>query len=202
MRSLILTLALLAAGAATPATAVELPTDPEARKAAIAEAATKWFNAEFAPLIALPSIIDAIYVQNEATNGYDEAKIIELDKAWRKDVSAGASPLVRGVLDHPASRVLLDSVAQAGGVVTEIFIMDAKGLNVAASMATSDYWQGDEAKFQETFPKGAGVIHVSDIEYDHSTGLSQIQISATVVDTLDDSVIGAITIGVVADLIL
>ncbi len=38
--------------------------------------------------------------------------------------------------------------------MTEVFVMDARGLNVAASDVTSDYWQGDEEKFSETFPKG------------------------------------------------
>ena len=70
----------------------------------------------------------------------------------------------------------------------------ARGLNVAASAVTSDYWQGDEAKWQETFLAGPGASHVSEIEEDESTQTFQVQVSLPVVD--GGSPIGAITLGV------
>lgn len=74
--------------------------------------------------------------------------------------------------------------------------MDARGLNVAASVATSDMWQGDEAKFQETFPFGPDAVHFSEIEYDESTQVYQGQISLSLKDPETGDVIGAITVGV------
>lgn len=77
--------------------------------------------------------------------------------------------------------------------------MDARGLNVAASDVTSDYWQGDEAKFSETFPNGAGASHISEVEYDESTQTYQAQISFPIVDPVSNEVVGAATVGVNAD---
>lgn len=60
--------------------------------------------------------------------------------------------------------------------------MDARGLNVAASDVTSDYWQGDEEKFSATHEVGAGALHISDVEMDKSTQRYQGQISLTISD--------------------
>ena len=80
--------------------------------------------------------------------------------------------------------------------------MDALGLNVAASDTTSDYWQGDEAKFTETYGVGPDATHLGDIELDESSQSYQGQISMTIVDPATGSAIGAITVGVNADALL
>jgi hypothetical protein len=62
---------------------------------------------------------------------------------------------------------------------------------------TSDYWQGDEAKFQKSFNGGAGQVHVGDVKFDESAQVYQVQISVPVTDGV--KAIGAITIGVDLD---
>lgn len=74
--------------------------------------------------------------------------------------------------------------------------MDNKGLNVAQSEITSDYWQGDEEKWQDTYLKGPSAYLIGEIEEDESTQMFQSQISHSVVDPSSGKVIGAITIGV------
>ena len=64
-------------------------------------------------------------------------KIDELDKSWRAEVGAGSSALVDGVLSGAAADFLREQVAGSGGMITEVFIMDRQGLNVAASAPTS-----------------------------------------------------------------
>jgi hypothetical protein len=78
-------------------------------------------------------------------------------------------------------------------------MMDARGLNVAASSVTSDYWQGDEEKFTATYPLGPDAVHISEVEFDESTQTFQAQVSLPVTDPATGAVIGAITIGVAAD---
>ena len=82
---------------------------------------------------------------------------------------------------------------------TEIFAMDDKGLNVAQSDVTSDYWQGDEDKWQQTYLVGAGAVHISEVELDDSTQTYQSQVSVTVVDPETNAPIGAITFGINVD---
>lgn len=147
------------------------------------------------------AIVDAINAQNARTAGYDAARIDELDQTWRAEVGTG-SDLVNGVLMNAAADFLRSQVDASGGMITEVFIMDAHGLNVAASDATSDYWQGDEAKFQETYPKGAGAMHFGEIEFDESSQTYQAQISITISDPATGTPIGAMTIGIDAETLM
>lgn len=141
----------------------------------------------------------AITAQNAQNGGLDQAAIDALDTAWRAEVGTASTPTITPVLSNATSDFLRGFVEQSGGRITEIFVMDAKGLNVAASAVTSDMWQGDEAKFSETFGKGAGVVHYSEVENDESTGRYQAQISFTVVDPATGQPIGAVTVGVDAE---
>ncbi len=74
--------------------------------------------------------------------------------------------------------------------------MDARGLNVAASDVTSDYWQGDEAKFTQTYPMGGNAVHFGDVELDESTKEVQGQVSMSIVDQETGEVVGALTVGI------
>lgn len=142
------------------------------------------------------AIVAAINAQNLRTAGIDQAEIDKQDTVWRADVIARAMSLVDSVVENPAADFLRSKVAQSGGTITEIFIMDAKGLNVAASAPTSDYWQGDEAKFTETFPRGEGAYYYSQLEYDESASAVHTQISLAITDPATGKVIGAMTVGV------
>ncbi|WLR94074.1 hypothetical protein [Shinella zoogloeoides] len=75
--------------------------------------------------------------------------------------------------------------------------MDNRGLNVGQSDVTSDYWQGDEAKWQIAF--GAGTLHVEEAARDESTQLMQSQASLPIRDPQTGAVIGAITVGLNLD---
>ncbi|MEL7097593.1 MAG: hypothetical protein AAGM84_02075 [Pseudomonadota bacterium] len=141
------------------------------------------------------TLVAAIRAQNAATAGYDQDRIDALDSTWRAEVGTDGSALIDSVLGNDASALLSAGVAASGGVITEVFVMDARGLNVASSGVTSDYWQGDEAKFQQTFPVGAGAVHVSDVEFDESTQTYQGQVSMTLTDPETGAPIGAVTFG-------
>lgn len=149
-----------------------------------------------------PVIVAAIAAQNARTAGHDQAMIDQLDTAWRAEVGTASAPLVDAVLNSEAAGFLRDRVAQSGGVMTEVFIVDARGLNVAASSPTSDYWQGDEAKFQQTYTLGANAVHFSEIAFDESSQSFQAQISLTITDPASGDPIGAMTVGVLADALM
>lgn len=146
-----------------------------------------------------PAITDAILLRNGETAAYPQSRIDALDRRWRREVGTGASALVDSVVLNPVADLLRQRVAAAGGTITEVFVMDARGLNVAASSATSDYWQGDEAKFLETYGKGPGAAHFSAIAFDESSQSYQAQISLTITDPESGAAIGAVTVGINAE---
>ncbi|PCI05329.1 MAG: hypothetical protein COB78_01590 [Hyphomicrobiales bacterium] len=137
----------------------------------------------------------AVMAQNTKTSGYDQGKVDALDKQWRAEVDASDKPLITETLANSTSAYLKKVQEASGGLFTEIFAMDAKGLNVGQSSVTSDYWQGDEAKWQKTYSMGADAVHISDVEEDESTQIFQSQVSIPVLGD-DGKPIGAITFGV------
>ncbi len=175
-------LVLLTAGVAS---ANEFQTELEAlAKGQIAEIATS------------SEVVSAVKAQNGETADYDQGKIDELDKTWRAETDAVDQPMIDAVLDNELSGFLAGLQESSDGLFTEIFVMDAKGLNVGQSDVTSDYWQGDEAKWKETFGAGKDSVHVSELEEDDSTQLLQSQVSVPVVDPASGAPIGAVTFGV------
>ena len=151
----------------------------------------------------VPMPVDLTYRwQNTTTSGFSQSQIDALDLAWRAEVGTGGAPTITPVLENAASDRLRALVEASGGRITEIFVMDGVGLNVAASATTSDYWQGDEAKFTETHGSGPGAIHFGDVEFDESSQRYQGQISVTITDPGTGQPIGAMTVGVDAESLL
>ncbi|MGC9420330.1 MAG: hypothetical protein ACP5EN_15315 [Rhodovulum sp.] len=143
-----------------------------------------------------PIIIEAVTAQNATTASFDQAKIDGLDTSWRAQVGSSDASLIEPVTTGPVADFLREHMAAAGGQITEIILMDAKGLNVAASGVTSDYWQGDEAKHADTFGVGPDAVHFGDIEFDESSQRYQAQISFTITDPASGAPIGAMTVAV------
>ncbi|MEM6610166.1 MAG: hypothetical protein AAF689_16500 [Pseudomonadota bacterium] len=149
-----------------------------------------------------PVLIDAIREMNTARAGYSQDDIDNLDMAWRSEIGTASTPTISPVLENAAAEFLRNQVAASSGRITEVFVMGAHGLNVAASGTTSDMWQGDEAKFSETYGVGADAVHIGDIELDESTQRYQGQISVTINDPVSGLPIGAMTIGIDAESLL
>lgn len=156
---------------------------------------------ELSAWVADPAIIAAVKVQNAAHAGLNQGRIDELDKEWRAQVGAPSAPLIEKVLGRPESGWLRNKQDASAGLITEVFVMDNLGLNVAQSEVTSDYWQGDEAKWQQTYLVGASAVHISEVEFDESAQVYQSQVSLPVIDPADGSVIGAVTFGINVELL-
>lgn len=143
-----------------------------------------------------PQLLAAVSAQNSKTGAYTQANIDALDRAWRSEVGAASQPTITPVTANPVADFLREQVAASNGSITEIFVMDARGLNVASSSVTSDFWQGDEAKHSQTYGVGADAVHFSEVEFDESSQSYQAQISFTLSDPATGTPIGAVTVGV------
>jgi hypothetical protein len=147
------------------------------------------------------TIVAAVKAQNGKNAGLSQADIDALDKKWRAQTGASSKPMINELLGRPASKKLVEYRNGGEGLFTEIFVMDNKGLNVAQSDVTSDYWQGDEAKWQKTFLAGPDGMFIDEVEFDESTQTYQAQVSISIVDPDSGDAIGAITVGVNVELL-
>lgn len=151
--------------------------------------------------IAVDQVIAAVRKQNEMNAGLKQGDIEALDGQWRSEVESGSGDLIARVLGSDVSRYLKGVQSGEAGIITELFVMDNRGLNVAQSDVTSDYWQGDESKFQKSFGAGAGAIFVDEVEFDESTQRFQTQGSFTITDPQSGEPIGAVTVGIDMEMI-
>lgn len=158
-----------------------------------------FYNSDVKVWLSDPAVVDAVKAQNAEHAGFDDAKVDALDQQWRAEKDSGSGPLIDKVLTNALSQYLQGKKESAGGKITEVFVMDDKGLNVGQSDVTSDYMQGDEAKWQKTYGVGPDAVFVDEVEFDDSTESFQSQVSGTVVDPATGEAIGAITVGVAVE---
>ena len=152
----------------------------------------RFAEAELVKLGRNPVVVQAVKAQNAKRVGLQ--KIEEIDKWWK--ASEKIEPFMFDLMRNRCALILMNFSVD-NKFVLEAFVMDNQGALVALSLKTSDYWQGDEAKFTESFKNGAGAIHYGDVEFDDSTGEIQVQISVPVME--GQRAIGAITFGISLD---
>ncbi len=137
-------------------------------------------------------LVSAVIAQN--AKKLSMADINSRDKKWQE--TSGVDDFMKQLMENSAASRLAKIEKETGPII-ESFLMDNQGANVAMTNKTSDYWQGDEAKFKQSYKNGAGGVHVGKTKFDKSAQAYVIQISVPVMD--NGKVIGAITYGVNVD---
>ncbi len=137
-----------------------------------------------------PTFIVAVSKQNDEGVSLDEIK--KIDEQWKK--AEDFLPIQEKLMDNPCAEAIRGMVKKNTAIV-EAFVMDNQGANVCQNELTSDYWQGDEAKWKNSFKDGEGGIDISVEKLDKSTNSVLQQLSLPIVDD-SGSVIGAITFGI------
>ena len=144
---------------------------------------------------ARPDIIAAVQAQNRRHQNLTIPDIMKLDQQWLDERGTQDSPLIDQVTSTELSQRLAEQQRDSNGLITEIIVTDRFGLNVGVSEITTDYWQGDEAKFSEAFFNRTNAIYEGQLEYDQSTQGYQVHISSQMRDPASDEIIGVLIIG-------
>lgn len=135
-----------------------------------------------------PALIREVTAQN--AHRMTMAEINAIDKAW---MAGGEADRVAKLLSN-ACATRLKSLVSTNPAFNESFVMDDQGANVCMSDRTSDFWQGDEAKWQKSFNESKGATFVDQPKYDVSAKAILVQVSVPVMS--NGAAIGAITVGI------
>jgi hypothetical protein len=149
-------------------------------------------NTTLAQLGSDPVIVQAVQAENKKGKTLDQ--IQTMDKKWQAD--AGITDYMKAMMESELGKHLR-TIQSSKPYYAEIFVMDNQGANVAMTDKTSDYWQGDEAKFKNSFNNGQGAVFVDEVKFDDSSQTYLAQVSVPVKEGA--SVIGAITFGIDVD---
>ena len=142
----------------------------------------------------LPLATDALFVkatnaQNAKKVALDEIKAI--DQQWIKAESE--MPIQKEVRSNECANKIV-KLAKENAKIIEAFVMDNQGAVVCENELTSDYWQGDEEKWTNSYNGGKGGLDVGKVKFDKSANKNLQQVSIPVIDK-GGKVIGAITFG-------
>jgi hypothetical protein len=139
-----------------------------------------------------PVLVAGVKAQNAKGITLDEIK--KRDEAWM--ATSGVDDFMKGIMNNDAAKEL-SKIEKSKPYFDELFLMDNLGANVAMTNKTSDYWQGDEEKFTNSFKNGAGGLDVGKVKFDKSAQAYLVQVSVPVMD--GGKAIGAITFGINID---
>jgi|ETNmetMinimDraft_13_1059891.scaffolds.fasta_scaffold15014_4 hypothetical protein len=140
-------------------------------------------------------VINALKASNAKRANLTQAQIDKLEKTWQSQRKASKRPLIDTIVKNDVADHLRGVLEASGGQISEINLMDAKGLSIAQSDQNSDIWQGDEIKYQKTFLVAPDAMFVDELEFDSSTKAFQAQANGTIVDPASNKPIGAVSIG-------
>ncbi|WOD12411.1 transporter substrate-binding domain-containing protein [Pseudomonas sp. NyZ704] len=140
-------------------------------------------------------IVSAVSAQNALHQNLNIPEIMQLDRQWRDELKKPDAPLINSVAGNSLSEWLSDQQQKHNNLITEIIVTDQLGLNVGLSEITTDYWQGDEAKFSEAFFNRTDAAYQGRLEYDQSAQGYQVHISSQIRDPASNEVIGVLIIG-------
>lgn len=120
-------------------------------------------------------IVQAVEHQN--AKHFTRDHILQIDHAWQQ----GEDPegLATDLGKNDCAQALQSILASNPGY-GEAFVTDSQGALVCMTKRTSDYWQGDEAKWSRAWAAGSGAIFVSKIGRDDSTKMDLMHISVPV----------------------
>ena len=163
--------------------ALSAPAEPTAG-ARIKE--TAYGRAARAQAIARDSSIHAAVSASNASVEPPEL-VLKRDALW---TASRRDPLRQAIVQAPCSAKVREMVKD-DPLVVEAFVMNDRGTLVCSMAETSDYWQGDESKWQRTFVDGRDPL-VEEPAFDASSGNYAIQVSVPIAEAGTRS--GAVTL--------
>lgn len=144
---------------------------------------------ELTALAADPVIVAAVTAQNGRKDTL--AAVQAVDQKWM--ATPGTADFMKVLIDSPAGQHLR-AWRKSRAYIAEIIVMDRLGANAAITEKTSDYWQGDEKKFTESFKDG-GQVFVDKVRFDDSTQTYSVQVSVPVRDAAG-ALLGVVCCGI------
>ncbi len=131
---------------------------------------------------ARPQIVAAVVAQN--TWDVSDAEIQKRDKEWQ--AASGVTPFMVSLQTNEAGRIVRGFVERGNKTYTEALLMDNAGALVSAYPAPTDYYQGEEEKFQKPFRSGE--LYIGPIHFDHSTQSYVSDVCSPIFETSTDPI--------------
>lgn len=122
-----------------------------------------------------PLVVKSVSAENAKGKSIEQIK--DMDKKWI--TTPGIADYMKELMTSECGKHLI-KIKDSAPYFAEIFLTDNQGANVCQTDKTSDYWQGDEKKFTESFRSGEGTVFVDEVKLDESTQEQLVHVSVPV----------------------
>ncbi len=143
-------------------------------------------------MAAAPAVVRVVEEANRSYRGLSEeavaARIQRIEENWN---GPAAGPVVERILSSPAS-VWLRRYQELDPRILRVTVTDARGVTVAATHKTLDYFQADEEYWQAIYAEGRGAVNITDVLYDDVTRSSYIGVGVPIVEAGTNRFIGTV----------
>jgi hypothetical protein len=142
-----------------------------------------WVNQHFFELLKNKKWLSILQKYNSQRKNMDLQDIELIDQKWIEGFKTGNHAILTEQTDGLVIQDLVRIKNESNGVITEIIFTDKQGMNIAVSDMTSDFYQGDEIKFQQSIQLKKDEVFIDQMAYDASTRLFQVNVSFPVFDS-------------------
>lgn len=140
------------------------------------------------PLSQDAALASAITQQNNQQVSLPQIREIDIQWIEAEDELA----IHREKLNNPCAK-RVEGIVRKNIALVEVFVMDNQGALVCMNNITSDYWQGDESKWRNTYQRKT--VDIGPLQFDKSAYTHLQQVSLPIMDA-NQQIIGAITFGI------
>lgn len=139
-----------------------------------------------------PVIVNEISRQNSRNLSLDEVK--RDDDRWRS--TRGIAEFMRPLMDSQCAGYLR-AIQKSKKYFMEITAVDSRGVSVAMSEKTREYWHRDKEFYKQVMNGTGSSLYISDVEFNTSLQIYMVHVGVPVYE--GDRVIGVLTIGIDVD---
>jgi hypothetical protein len=176
--------------------------DAKKKKGMLLEQLTKQIEAgkasdkvkKYAKETLLPLCTNAVLVKETAAQNAKKVSLDDIKRIDKEWMEAEDELPIQAEKCGNACAKELKKIVSANSAIVEAFTMDNQGAVVGENALTSDYWQGDEAKWKNSFKGGKGGVDIGKEKFDKSANATLQQVSLPIIDE-KGAVIGAVTFG-------
>lgn len=156
-----------------------------------------WVRQNFFTHLKNQSWVNRFKEYNLQRKNLDMKGIDLLDQKWVDGFRTGDHAILVEQTNAQLMQDLVRIKHEANAVITEIIFTDRRGMNIAVSDMTSDFYQGDEIKFKSAIVLKEGEVFIDQMAYDASTRLFQVNVSFPLIDSsAKPQALGVVILGI------
>ena len=144
-------------------------------------------------------IVETLRTYNKARKSMTQADIDGLEATWHAELDSGNRPLITGVVRNMTALRMRKVIRDTGRVISDINVIDARGVSIAQTTVFPHIWQGTAAEARDIAAADPNMVLISSVGSEASEQARQLEAFFPVTDPDTNELIGAVILVVEAE---